>query len=123
MTEKEARPETEARTERIEIKQIHKPSPEILRLVFGKDEQTTCALCFDASGDAVLMECGHGGICFRCGTRLLRMKGSCPLCREAVVLVLRIDIVNRSYGDFAKVVDFVDSSQLVGRTFRGRIIS
>jgi len=75
-----------------------------------KEENPSCALCFDAVPDAALMECGHGGICFRCASKLLKLKGNCPLCREPVLLVLKIDIVNR-YGDFVKVIDFLDYSQ------------
>ena len=71
----------------------------------------TCALCFDSAPDAVLMECGHGGICFRCGIKLLKMKGNCPLCREVVSIVLRIDLGN-VHGDFVKILDFIDLPQV-----------
>lgn len=29
-----------------------------------------CLICCDSQADSVLMECGHGGICFTCGIAL-----------------------------------------------------
>jgi len=26
-----------------------------------------CCICFDYNPDCVIMECGHGGICYECG--------------------------------------------------------
>ncbi len=73
-------------------------------------EEVACALCFDAKADTVLMECGHGGICFRCGSKLLRLKGNCPMCRESVALILRLDNIVRP-GDYVKVVDFIEGNR------------
>ena len=41
--------------------------------------------------DAVLLECGHGGICYTCARRCLRKKGrECPMCRAPVEQVVQI---------------------------------
>lgn len=52
-----------------------------------------CCICFDKMGDAVLMECGHGGnffnfnlrifqgICYDCSLKLWKRTGACFLCR------------------------------------------
>jgi hypothetical protein len=29
-----------------------------------------CSICLEGKADAVIMNCGHGGLCFDCGTRL-----------------------------------------------------
>eukprot|EP00826_Nyctotherus_ovalis_P039956 TRINITY_DN3882_c0_g1_i1.p2 TRINITY_DN3882_c0_g1~~TRINITY_DN3882_c0_g1_i1.p2 ORF type:complete len:160 (+),score=46.59 TRINITY_DN3882_c0_g1_i1:1573-2052(+) len=75
-----------------------------------KSEISNCTLCFDGAPDAVLLECGHGGICFSCGKKLHAGKEKCPLCREPIVLVVRIDIVNK-YGNFVKVIDYIESTK------------
>eukprot|EP00826_Nyctotherus_ovalis_P004776 TRINITY_DN11054_c0_g4_i1.p1 TRINITY_DN11054_c0_g4~~TRINITY_DN11054_c0_g4_i1.p1 ORF type:complete len:259 (-),score=67.61 TRINITY_DN11054_c0_g4_i1:66-842(-) len=76
----------------------------------SKAESAACVLCFDSFPDAVLMECGHSAICFRCGLKLLKLKGKCPLCREGVTLILRVDVMNR-HGRFVRVIDSVTLQQ------------
>ena len=48
----------------------------------------TCSLCCAAPPNAVLLECGHGGLCFPCSVRLrlphLPGSGRCPYCREPI---------------------------------------
>eukprot|EP00826_Nyctotherus_ovalis_P005198 TRINITY_DN11166_c0_g1_i7.p2 TRINITY_DN11166_c0_g1~~TRINITY_DN11166_c0_g1_i7.p2 ORF type:complete len:190 (+),score=30.11 TRINITY_DN11166_c0_g1_i7:1337-1906(+) len=90
-------------TERINYTDIIKPNIEI-RITESRADRPNCALCFDKATDAVLMECGHGGICFCCARKLLRLHKSCPLCRKPVSLVLRIDIEGQ-YGVFVKVIE------------------
>lgn len=75
-----------------------------------RSEVSNCTLCFDGAPDAVLLECGHGGICFGCGKKLHAGKEKCPLCREPIALVVRIDIVNK-YGNFVKVIDCIESAK------------
>jgi hypothetical protein len=45
-----------------------------------------CNICFDQRNDAVLMECGHSGLCFQCAIRLFFSTAECPLCREVFLL-------------------------------------
>lgn len=33
----------------------------------GDDFNNNCLICCDKTADSVLMECGHGGLCFECG--------------------------------------------------------
>lgn len=96
-------------TETIDISKIQIFSGVRKRELMGKkNDPTSCALCFDEVPDAVLMECGHGGICFRCGKKLYAMKEKCPLCRKEVILVLKIDTSNK-HANFVKVIDYIDS--------------
>ena len=66
--------------------------------------QDTCNVCYDKQANAVLMECGHGGICYQCANKLLIKTNKCPLCRLGATLILEVDIKN-SYGSFVKVLD------------------
>ena len=55
------------------------------------EEEDVCAICFTGPRDAVLLECGHGGICYTCAKRCLRKKGrECPMCRAPVEQVVQI---------------------------------
>jgi hypothetical protein len=65
----------------------------------GKDglERQPCYLCMDRRADAVLIECGHGGMCAVCATVLWRRAAAapaaerrCPLCRVPFVGVMLI---------------------------------
>ena len=52
-----------------------------------------CFVCLDATADAVLLECGHGGLCGGCGDALWRRGPAhrdCPMCRAAFTAVMRI---------------------------------
>ena len=55
-----------------------------------------CYLCSDRPADAVLIECGHGGLCAECADSLWRRGAhqpagrSCPLCRQTFIGIMRI---------------------------------
>ena len=62
----------------------------------GGRSHDACYLCMDNAADAVLVECGHGGLCASCADLLWR-RGvnvvggrSCPLCRRPFIGVLHI---------------------------------
>ena len=112
---------TEIRTERIDISSIMKPFCITERIkisdigksvVFSRkksqevnEESILCTLCCSSPLNGVIMECGHSGICFNCATKLLRHKKKCPLCRNSIEFVLKIDIQNIT-GSLVKVIDY-----------------
>jgi hypothetical protein len=50
-----------------------------------------CFICADNQPDAVLLECGHAGMCVECSYQLFRTRGpQCPMCRDVVVHVMRV---------------------------------
>ena len=51
-----------------------------------------CAICVEGLCNAVLMDCGHGGICTFCAEFLLSSKGKCHMCRAEISQVLKIKI-------------------------------
>lgn len=60
------------------------------------------------------MECGHGGICYECGKRMISSDysgGACHLCREQICYILQMDL-STVYSDFIKVISatFVDDA-------------
>ena len=57
-----------------------------------EDGEGTCWICCTAPANAVLMECGHGGMCVSCATQCWKKKPPlCPLCRARIIMVVKID--------------------------------
>ena len=56
-------------------------------------ETTSCIICFEKLANAVIMNCGHGGICYDCGKSILESSLQvCHLCREPLLFVLQMDL-------------------------------
>lgn len=53
-----------------------------------------CYICLENKPNAVLMPCGHGGICNKCGISLLEDESPCPICRDPVEILCDITSVN-----------------------------
>lgn len=52
--------------------------------------EQTCSICYEGPRDAVLLECGHGGICCTCALTALRKRPGCPICRQRVTQVVQL---------------------------------
>jgi Zinc finger, C3HC4 type (RING finger) len=48
-----------------------------------------CYVCEARDANAVLLECGHGGVCYECALGLVRQRRerSCPICRVSLTCV------------------------------------
>jgi hypothetical protein len=55
----------------------------------SKDENT-CLICWEKESDAILLECGHCGICIQCAQTLWHQTRHCPLCREGFAAIMHI---------------------------------
>lgn len=63
--------------------------------------ESTCYICCERRADAVVMECGHGGVCFTCATHLADTPPhKCPRCRRDIQEVLKLHDVR----EFGRVV-------------------
>eukprot|EP01017_Pseudomicrothorax_dubius_P029401 TRINITY_DN3567_c0_g1_i7.p1 TRINITY_DN3567_c0_g1~~TRINITY_DN3567_c0_g1_i7.p1 ORF type:complete len:398 (+),score=61.69 TRINITY_DN3567_c0_g1_i7:198-1391(+) len=63
----------------------------------------SCLVCYDNPPDAVIMECGHGGLCRTCALEMWQKSEECYLCREKISHVLQIDLSHKDQGQI-KVV-------------------
>jgi len=63
------------------------------------EAEQLCFVCYDNVPDAILMECGHAGLCSGCAVNIFdnmrrpvagRQRASCPICRATVSRVLQI---------------------------------
>jgi hypothetical protein len=52
-----------------------------------------CYVCMARVATAMLVDCGHAGLCMECGRKLLAIGRGCPLCRAPITRVMQVDIV------------------------------
>ena len=62
----------------------------------GLADAGTCWICCVNACDAVLLECGHGGLCMECANRCWKQPkrrggGICPMCRAPITFVVKVD--------------------------------
>ena len=50
-----------------------------------------CGLCLTAEANAVLMSCGHGGLCKGCAITMMQTSRPCYLCRGEIVYVYEVN--------------------------------
>ena len=50
-----------------------------------------CYICVENPCNAVMMNCGHGGVCYECALEFARAKSQCMECRQTVERVVKID--------------------------------
>ena len=56
-----------------------------------------CNICFSQKANAIISECGHGGICYECGFKLLKSSHLCPFCRQKVVAVYKVEKTDTTF--------------------------
>ncbi|CAM9537037.1 unnamed protein product [Ectocarpus sp. 6 AP-2014] len=67
----------------------------------SRREHSTCYICCERRADAVMMECGHGGVCFTCATTLADSPPHlCPVCRKVIQEVFKLHEIR----EFGRVV-------------------
>lgn len=52
--------------------------------VYSEPTAPLCYVCCDLAPDALLVPCGHGGLCHQCVRRQFGIDRRCPLCRRGV---------------------------------------
>ena len=50
-----------------------------------------CEMCCERLCNAVIMDCGHGGICYECSLEMWKTVGFCHMCRGEIKTVLQIE--------------------------------
>lgn len=67
----------------------------------SRRKHSTCYICCERRADAVVMECGHGGVCFTCATVLADSPPHlCPVCRKVIQEVFKLHEIR----EFGRVV-------------------
>ncbi|CAD8089935.1 unnamed protein product [Paramecium sonneborni] len=87
-----------------EIKRIKKSKQKTDIIHESQKTQTVnnqCIICCEKQANAVLMKCGHGGICFECAYASAQKTKECFLCRQKVIEIYEID--QNEQGNYLKV--------------------
>mmetsp|Transcript_41255 Transcript_41255/g.68637 ORF Transcript_41255/g.68637 Transcript_41255/m.68637 type:complete len:590 (-) Transcript_41255:378-2147(-) len=57
----------------------------------GSESGAVCWICAEGPPDAVILTCGHGGLCYSCAMKCWRQKSrQCPMCRDRIKHVARV---------------------------------
>jgi len=62
----------------------------VAKVASQEQEEVLCYICERNSPDAVMMGCGHGGVCCECAVESLRTKNVCMQCRSPVDSLYKI---------------------------------
>mmetsp|Transcript_90745 Transcript_90745/g.270857 ORF Transcript_90745/g.270857 Transcript_90745/m.270857 type:complete len:535 (-) Transcript_90745:48-1652(-) len=56
------------------------------------ESEQLCFICYSEAPDAVLLECGHAGLCSTCALHLVQRRAGahCPICRSAIGMIVRL---------------------------------
>ena len=57
----------------------------------NKEEEDLCYVCENHVSNAILGECGHGGVCCECALKLIDQKNECMGCRKPVTAIYKIE--------------------------------
>lgn len=52
--------------------------------------QDVCTICFEKAKNAVLLDCGHGGVCYNCSIDVYVTSGHCPFCRSEISQIVTV---------------------------------
>ncbi|CAM9276033.1 unnamed protein product [Scytosiphon promiscuus] len=70
-------------------------------LAVEKDVRSTgehsCQICFEHDHSTVMLPCGHGGLCWDCGLQIYALTEECPMCRNKIELLVKVDGARRRY--------------------------
>jgi len=77
----------------------------------NNEDENLCYLCYEKSCNAILGDCGHGGVCYDCVIPLIKKKNKCMECRCEVHEIYKVeqDLENPS------IVKSVELSKVVLR--------
>jgi len=54
-------------------------------------EDNSCYICCGKDANGVILDCGHGGICYDCLTDCIKQKDECMECRKKINTVVKIE--------------------------------
>eukprot|EP00826_Nyctotherus_ovalis_P065903 TRINITY_DN9707_c0_g1_i5.p1 TRINITY_DN9707_c0_g1~~TRINITY_DN9707_c0_g1_i5.p1 ORF type:complete len:165 (-),score=23.41 TRINITY_DN9707_c0_g1_i5:40-534(-) len=97
------------KTHRVPSASPSEACPHFLKRTDRTAAEQVCRICLDAEANAVLMDCGHGAICFDCGLTLLKTTCECHLCRQPLIQLLRIEA---DKSEMLRVVEAVDLNNM-----------
>merc|ERR1712083_89219 len=59
------------------------------------ESEQLCFICYDNPPEAVLLECGHAGMCRACALQLMTRRNRCPVCRRRISNAVQLQFDQR----------------------------
>lgn len=75
--------ETEERTTKLSIvsSDVISSTPKA-KSDLNADENRDCIICLESNADVVVLDCGHGGLCYDCAFKHWDRSQRCHICRK-----------------------------------------
>ncbi|CAD8100175.1 unnamed protein product [Paramecium sonneborni] len=67
-----------------------------------QQSNSKCIICCENPSNAVLMTCGHGGICYQCAIQMAQKSKECFLCRQTIQEIY--EIANKDVSMLKRVI-------------------
>ncbi len=64
---------------------------EAIAISLHNKEEALCYICENNVSDAILIDCGHGGVCCECAIKSIEQKNECMECRKSVKSIYKIE--------------------------------
>jgi len=72
-----------------------------------KQDENLCYICEDNASNAILVECGHGGVCCECAKQIIEQRSTCMECRKPVKALYRIENYSNQIGKIVQAHELV----------------
>ena len=89
------------------IKEMKEKQEENKNLCEESSDKNICSICCTKESDTIIMNCGHGGICFVCGCELWKEYKKCHICRRRIMKILKYKQNHSSIVEILKAVILV----------------
>jgi len=57
----------------------------------NNENDNLCYICVSKAPNAIVMDCGHGGMCYECAIESWRKGNKCVMCRQEVYRILKVN--------------------------------
>lgn len=68
------------------------------------DPTDVCTICFEKAKNAVMLACGHGGVCYNCSIDVFVTSGHCPFCRKEISQIVTVGLGHPTNDDDGNAV-------------------
>lgn len=66
----------------------------------------TCSICCEKEADAIIMHCGHGGVCFYCSCEMFKKTKKCHICRAIIEQIYQFKPFNSSEVEVVRAIRY-----------------
>lgn len=71
-------------------------APRISESSQSSDGSRQCVICCEFPANAVVMQCGHGGLCLACATAMWKRAEVCHFCRQKIDNIVHVQPTSKT---------------------------